>query len=334
MSNFFELVANKDLPEKITCGLPSIDNSIGGFSIGGNYMLSGHRKSGKSSLLIGFVNHWMSKGFKVGYINSEMDEKHLMDMLQANFFDKPRKELNYEKDIEYKNRFEKYFLYSSPKDVRDGSGLSIGKIESEVKRLVKDGARIIVADNLTKLQESSPNGTAGYQNLAKGVSIITTQCRENNILGFTIVHTKDELLFTETPEGIAKAVEDKLPEKIFEKSVTILRKPSSASIYGGGSTKTDLLGTLILWRPYQLFSDQKYKALSSLIFEDFRGEEPPESTRLIFDGSKNKFTEEAEIVKIAEKIFNGEPEFSLHSENFKQETIAQPVEENDEDVPF
>lgn len=291
MSNLFEIASKKEFQEKVTCGLSSIDNSIKGFTFGGNYLLSGHRKSGKSSLLAGFVNHWLSKSLNVGYVNSEMDESYLSKMLQANYFGKNRDELTFDNDIEYKNRFGNNLLYSGPKDIRGGQGISLENLESEIKRLIREEAKIIVVDNLTKLQESAPNNTPGYQNLAKGVSIVTTLCRENNVLGFTVIHTKDDLLFTETPEGIAKAVEDKLPEKIFEKSVTILRKPSSSSIYGGGSTKTDLLGTLILWRPYQLFSDPSYSSLAALIFEDFRGEAPPESVRLSFDGSRSVFKE-------------------------------------------
>ena len=305
MPNLFEIVSKKEFQEKITCGLSLIDDSIKGFTYGGNYLLSGHRKSGKSSLLVGFVNHWLSQSITVAYINSEMEEGHLLKMLQANFFDKNRDELTFDNDIEYQNRFEKTLLYTSPKDIRGGQGLSLENLEAQIKKQITAGAKIIVVDNLTKLQESAPAGTQGYQNLAKGVSIVTTLCRENNLLGFTVIHTKDDLLFTETPEGIAKAVEDKLPEKIFEKSVTILRKPSSSSIYGGGSTKTDLLGTMLLWRPYQLFSDPNYSSLSSLIFEDFRGEAPPESIRLLFDGSKSHFRQEIQDKDI-EEIFGKE----------------------------
>ncbi|MGA3292047.1 MAG: DnaB-like helicase C-terminal domain-containing protein [Candidatus Microgenomates bacterium] len=305
MSDFFDIVSKKDLSEKITCGISSIDNSIKGFTVGGNYLLSGPRKSGKSSLLVGFVNHWLSKSLVVGYINSEMDEKHLNDMLQSNFFDKRKDELTANNDMEYKNRFRSSFLYSGPTDIRGSQGISLDGLESEIRRLIKAGAKIIVIDNLTKLQESAPSGTPGYQNLAKGVSIVTTLCRDNNVLGFTVIHTKDELTFTETPEGIAKAVEDHLPEKIFEKSVTILRKPSSSSIYGGGSTKTDLLGTMLLWRPYQFFSDPSYSSLAALIFEDFRGEAPLEMVRLMFDGSKSVFKEDL-LEKNIRKIFGTE----------------------------
>lgn len=300
-NDIFEIVDNKGYLEKITCGLSMIDDSIGGFTCGGNYLVAGHRKSGKSSLLIGFVNHWLTKGITVGYLNSEMDERHLMDMLQANYFDKPKNELSHEDDQLYKNMFRSKFLYSDPDSIRDSLGLSVTKIESEILGHVHAGARIIVADNLTKLQESVPNGKSGYTNLAAGVSAITKICRSENLLGFTVLHTKDDLMFTETPEGIAKAVADKLPEKIFEKSVTILKKPSSASVYGGGSSRTDLLGTILLWRPYQMFSDPNYAELSQLIFEDFRGEPPPESLRLMFNGSKNKFVED--MAEVAKKIF-------------------------------
>lgn len=294
MSNFFEIVEKKVNVKKASCGLQAIDESIGGFTFGGNYLVSGHRKCGKSSLLVGFVNHWLEQNLRVAYLNSEMTENHIFEMLVANYLDKERSVLSFEDMNGYKNKFIKRLLYSSPDELRDNVGLSIKKLESELKRIVNEGARIVVVDNLTKLQESTPSGIAGYQNLAKGVSVVTTVCRQNNVLGLTVLHTKDELIYTETPEGIAQAVEDKLPEKIFQKSVTILRKPSSASIYGGGSTKTDLLGTLILWRPYMMFNDPEYTKLSSLIFEDFRGE-TPESIRLIFNGSKSKFIEKTNL---------------------------------------
>jgi len=322
MSDIFNLANENGSSEKVTCGLAGIDESIGGFTYGGNYLLAGHRKSGKSSLLIGFINHWLLNGIRVGYINSEMEETYLLKMLQANFFEKTKDDLKYNDSIEYENRFRGQLLYSSPKDIRDATGLSVEKIGLKIKELVANGAKIIVTDNLTKLQESAQNGIPGYQNLAKGVSTVTTLCRDSKILGFTVLHTKDELMFTETPEGIAKAVEDKLPEKIFEKSVTILRKPSSASIYGGGSTKTDLLGTMLLWRPYQTFSDPKYTELSQLIFEDFRGEAPLESLRLLFDGAKNKFTED--IAEVAKAIFE------------KDEVTVVPENKIDlnEEIPF
>lgn len=305
MSDFFSIVGNNIDAKKATVGLQAIDESIGGLTFGGNYLLSGHRKCGKSSLLVGFVNHWLEKGFKVAYLNSEMSESHIFQMLTANYFDKNKKDLTVEDEANYIEKFIESLLYSSPDELRDGPSLSIGKLESELKRVVKEGAEIIIIDNLTKLQESSPNGTAGYTNLSKGVSIVTTTCRQNNILGLTVLHTKDELVFTETPEGIAKIVEDNLPEKIFEKSVTFLKKPSSANIYGGGSTKTDLLGTLILWRPYQMFYDINFSKLSCLIFEDFR-EETPESIRLSFDGGKNKFEEIIDNSKTNNKILENE----------------------------
>lgn len=323
MSNdFFDLVDKKGYSEKITCGLSPIDSSIGGFTCGGNYLVAGHRKSGKSSLVIGFINHWLSKGLIVAYLNSEMDERHLMDMLQANYYDKTKNDLEHEDDQMYKNRFKGKFLYSGPDSIRDSLGLSVTKIESELLTHIHSGAKVIVADNLTKLQESVPNGKSGYINLAAGVSAVTKICRNENVLGFTVLHTKDELMFTETPEGIAKAVADKLPEKIFEKSVTILKKPSSASIYGGGSSRTDLLGTILLWRPYQMFSDPRYSELSQLIFEDFRGQTPPESLRLIFDGSKNKFAQD--IAEVAKAIFE------------KNEVVEVPENKIDsnEELPF
>lgn len=304
MSDLFEILSNKEKPKKVTTGLTRLDEAIGGFTFAGNYLVSGHRKSGKSSLLIGFINHWLSLGYKVGILNSEMEEHFLMAMMQANYFDKDRKALTSFDNEEYIEKFRNQIYYSGPSDLREDGGLSIGRLESEAIRHIDTGVQILLCDNLTKLQEQTSTGSAGWQNLASGLSTITSLCRKNNLLGISVIHTRDELLYSETPDGIAKLIEDRLPEKIFEKSVTILRKPSSASIYGGGSTKTDLLGTLLLWRPYQMFTTEDYSKLSSLIFEDFRGEAPPDSVRLIFEGAKNKFLEVKDPYEIAKDIFN------------------------------
>lgn len=289
---------------KVMSGLDKVDNSIGGFKSGQTFVIAGLKKSGKSSLLMNFVDFWIKSGEKVGFLNTELGKGQFFQRLSAiaNDIFQSETEKNAVYPVEWYDQVKENFFYAEKQNIKDSYGLSLPKTIGLFKEWVLSGVKIIVLDNLTTFSTGQTMGKKGWELLAHALDTLIDFAKENQIVLFIVLHSKDSLVFTETPIGIQKLLENKEPEKILERSVTINRRPTSADLYGGGAAKSQISGgILLLWRPYQDFALSEYQRLTLLILEDFRDGAKENEIRLEFDGSKLKFNE----YQTPEEIFNG-----------------------------
>lgn len=288
---------------KVLSGFGKIDDSIGGFKSGQTFVIGGLKKSGKSSLLMNLADYWIKTGERVGFLNTELGKGQFFQRLSGIASDMLQVEV--EKSacipIDWLGEVKDNFYYAEKADIKDDNGLSLTKTIALFKDWVFAGTKIIILDNLTTFSTGIASGKKGWEILAHTLDTLIDFAKENQIILFVVIHTKDGLVFTETPAGIQKLISDKEPEKIFEKSVTINRRPTSGDLYGGGASKSQVSGgILLLWRPYQDFALEEYKRITMLILEDFRDGAKETEIRLEFDGSKLRFNE----YLTAEEIFN------------------------------
>lgn len=279
---------------KVMSGFDKIDGSIGGFKGGQTFVVAGLKKCGKSSLLMNFVDFMVKSGEKVGFLNTELGKGQFFQRLSAiaNDLLQSETEKNVHYPIEWYDQVKENFYYAEKQNIKDSYGLSLPKTISIFKEWVLAGVKIIVLDNLTTFSTGQTAGKKGWEILAHAIDTLIDFAKENQIVLFAVIHTKYNLIFTETPAGIARLIENKEPEKIFEKSVTINRRPTSADLYGGGAAKSQISGgILLLWRPYQDFTLSEYQRITLLILEDFRDGVKNNEIRLEFDGSKLRFNE-------------------------------------------
>jgi hypothetical protein len=127
-------------------------------------------------------------------------------------------------------------------------------------------------------------------------------------------------VFSETPAAIKDFIENDKPERVFEKSLTLIRKPSGADIYGGGACRSQVSGTILIWRPFQYFTKESLNQMSEILLESFRHAPSASSVKMTFHGEKGLFTQDNDIAP-AEL---DEPQLSQEKDDYTK----------DEGVPF
>lgn len=280
---------------KIDSGFTKLDGSINGFHSGRLYILGGLKKSGKSSLEMCILNHMMNQGIKVGFINTELTFKDFVARFAAidNNITIKEVEVNQDYSRNWLKKVKQFLFYCEKKNIQDEGKLSIEKVGHVLNDWIKRGIKVFVFDNLTTFNTQSSSGQKGWEILSNCIDNLVDAVRDNKVVGFAVIHTKPDLIFTETPEGIRKLIEDENPDKIFDKSVTVNRRPSSADLYGGGGALSQISGgVLLLWRPFQDFNKPEYQSKTLLILEDFRNGAKTNEIYLKFDGPKVRFIEE------------------------------------------
>ena len=289
---------------KVITGFDEIDKSIGGFRAGQTYVIAGLKKSGKSSILMNFISYMLKSNIKVGYLNTELSKQQYFERLSALSQNLPLSEVESDSTfpINYCTSVADSLYYAEKKDVKNNYGMCISKTIELLKGWVIAGVRVVVVDNLTTFSTNLTSGKKGWEVLSNALDTLIDFAKDNSVIMFIVIHTKDQLIFTETPAGIQKLFKDGELDTIFDKSITVNRRPTSADIFGGGSAKSQISGgILLIWRPYQDFALPEYQRMTLLIMEDFRNGVTRNEIRLDFDGSKLKFTE----CKTPEEIFNG-----------------------------
>ena len=278
----------------IKTGFHSIDLAIGGFRGRAAYLLAAPDKAGKTGLLLRIVINMMKLGNeKVGYIDTELGLEDFAQRLAAVDLDIPFDDVTEPMKEQCIAAFQKNLLYAGiddPEALKIDGNLAFSKVRSKVTEFAELGAHVVVVDNLTVFSTIPDAKKMGWESLASAVTALVGDAKEKNIVLIFVIHTKESVVFSETPQGIAKLIDSENADAIFEKSITVIKRPNLADVYGGGAAKSQLSGSMILWRPYQKFSDTELNAKTRLILESFRGAKPAEIP-LTFHGEKYTFTE-------------------------------------------
>ncbi len=290
---------------RIFSGFKKLDEVTSGFRQGATYIVGGLKKSGKSSFLMNVVSEMLKNGQKVGFINTELSKTQFFERMSAISNGLLLKEVEKHPTypITWLEENADNFFYGEKKDITDSLGLSIGRTLNLLNTWVMNGANVLVIDNLTTYAAQSTDSKRGWEILASALDRLIDFAKENKVILFAVVHIKDQVIFSETPQGIRNLVDKNELETIFDKSIVVNRRPTSSDLYGGGAAKSQISGgILLIWRPYQDFALTDYQRMALLILEDFRDGTLVNQIKMDFDGSRLKFAE----VPTPEEIFNGQ----------------------------
>lgn len=258
--------------ERLNTGMSNLDYSLSGFRRSGTYLVAGAEKSGKSSFLMHCVLNFLSQGRKVAIFDTELDSLQFYSRLLALETNRTVKEAESDKeglDEIRKKYFNSLLRFDNSKLSKDGLfnfDLTIDLAQKSVKEL---GAEVLIFDNLTTYQ--SQDKDSKYMVLPACISKIITLTKSLKVWSFCVTHLRPSVKTSELPQKVGEYIKSKEPEKIFSDSITLIRKPSTADIYGGGQALSQISGTLIIWRPYQEFRDSELlKSICQVIISGFR----------------------------------------------------------------
>jgi archaellum biogenesis ATPase FlaH len=296
---------------KIQTGFEQLDSLVGGFRSGNSYLVAGLEKSGKSSLLMDILDHNLKNGVKVGYVNTELMDSEFADRMASIRLDKSSSEI--EKDNKLRTQWAEevagklfYAGVQNSTDLKNNNILSFEKTIERMNEFVRDGAKVIMLDNLTTYNTLADGKRKGWEVLANCISLAVNFAKERQIILFLVIHTKPSLVLGETPGGVRHIVQDD-PKKIFVESVVVSRKPSLSDVYGGGGALSQLSGALMVWRPYQKFSDPKLTRMTMVILDSFRHAPSGGQAYMEFQGDRSTFkelefkTKEEELLEVLNK---------------------------------
>jgi KaiC/GvpD/RAD55 family RecA-like ATPase len=307
--------------DRLTSGYIGLDQSIKGFRRSGTYLVAGAEKSGKSSFLMAMLIHFLSLGKKVAVFDTELTGlqfyARLVAIKNCLSVSEAEEDQNLIKNVrkEFDNQILRFDSTTLSKDGKFDIELTLDLANKANKQL---GAEVLIFDNLTTYQ--SQNSTTTYTDLPAAMTKIITLAKQLKVWSFVVTHAKDQVKVSEVPKAVKTYIDDNEPQRIFTNSIALIRKPTSADIYGGAQAKSQFSGTLIVWRPYQEYRDStNIKRLTTIVVSGFR-DGATKDVLMDFDEEKVTFTEtDLEKMSFTQKI------------NSMKNIPQKPTEEDDFD---
>lgn len=309
-----EIKLNFNDGDRIFSGYSQLDQHIKGFRSGKIYLITGYKKSGKSTFLSSIASNIMKDNI-IGIVNTEeLNEEYLARFVAI---EKSKKISDVtEEEIElWRNNenIRKNFLYVGKNKLLDEEMLvDVEKCLAFVEKFIEAGAKAIIFDNLTTLAANTEDGF-GYTKIARAETRLNNLASTHNITIFFVIHVKPSCVeVSDDPNRVKKFIEDGFPERIFSESLPILiKRPKSSDVYGGGIADATISGgSIFVWRPYQnFFSDPQKNALTSISLNGFRNLDPIEIF-MYFMGDQSKFVEKPTsiLLETLDKLRNIESE--------------------------
>lgn len=291
----------------VSTGVEELDRKMnGGFRRGCHYVLGGMHKCGKSSFLITLFNNFLSKGIKVGYLDTELSERDFINRAAANqtgeIFRTVEQDSKYGSD--WLDMFGGQFERAEKSDVYDDKGqLSPNNVIKIFNGWRGKGIEVFIFDNLTTFNQGDNTKSEGWQRIGQCFTRINDWAKGSGGVCISVLHTHD-LNISENTEKLKKILAHEAPREIFDATIQINRRPTVGDLYGDKAALSQLTGgTLLLWRPFQDFGDQSWQGHSMLILADMRTC-PYGDLLLWFDGGRYKFSvleEEKETEAVPEQ---------------------------------
>lgn len=279
---------------RMDSGFDPIDKVVGGFRSGNVYVIAGLEKSGKSAFLMNILDHLLGEGVKVGYINTELMFSEYINRMAAirNSITIAEVEGNSEIAKDWLKKHQGNLLYAGLDQelITEKNLVSFDKTMVQMKNFLRKGMKVLMVDNLTTYAAQADK-KKGWEVLSGCISSLISFAKENNIIVFTVIHTKQDVVYNETAQGMRKIIESGEVEKIFKDSVTVVRKPTLADVYGGGGALSQISGIMFVWRPLQKFDLSVWSSQAAIIIDSLRHAESGQTIRMEFDGSKGLFLE-------------------------------------------
>lgn len=283
----------------ITTGIDEIDNFVS-FTSGNAYMIAGAEKTGKSALCFQIMNNVLKHDIPVSYCNTELTIKEFYERVIGNKLDKEYASINVDDVQEWSDMYEKYFYYSGigdPLSMIDGV-IHFKSIMTRIEASVDRGAKVVFFDNVSTFADMADpeSGREGWQVMNWCMTKLKEIAKNKGVIVFVVNHAKDAGVEREQMSKVKDMVKDKNPRKIFEDSITVMQKPTNASLYGGMRAIGQFSGTILVWRPWQKFSDSEFNKWSLIILESFRSSRPAVEFQAIFRGEIPSFEPHREEV--------------------------------------
>ena len=278
--------------ERIKTGFYGFDSSNGGFRRSGTYLVAGAEKSGKSSFLLQCVVNFVEQGKKVAFFDTELDGLMFYSRLLAVDKNISVKEVELDqegiKEIQkkYNNKIIRFDYNNLCQDGLFDFDLVTRLAKESVRNL---GCEVLIFDNITTFQ--TQDRESKNMVLPAVISKIINLTKELKVWSFLVTHLKPDVKVSNIPDRVREYIKSEEPEKIFSDSTSIIRKPTTSDIYGGQQALSQLSGTLIIWRPYQHFSNsEKIKRFCQVLAVSFR-DSSSRDCLFDFDEEKVRFCE-------------------------------------------
>ncbi|MFA6569805.1 MAG: DnaB-like helicase C-terminal domain-containing protein [Bacteroidota bacterium] len=265
-SSIFDLIDETSTPIfQISLGFKLIDEKVK-FEAGNAYLIGGCEKSGKSAFCMNIANNLLINKYKISYVNTEFTQYEFLNRLTGIYMHIPYSLIELNQKKEYVSEFKDYLLYL-------GIGQDEIKFEilfENIKRHIKNGVKVVFFDNVTTFANNPPHNTEGWVEQARIMNELKDLAKENNIIIFVVLHTKDIPIERAITSRIKDIIASNNPSKIFDDTITVMAKPTNANLYGGLRIASQFSGTILIWRPFLKFNDSFFNQTSQIILESFR----------------------------------------------------------------
>lgn len=290
LASLAERTAETDSGIRYMTGFERVDNHVGGFRLGNTYLVGAIEKAGKSSLVSSFVTNFLKNNIPCGYLNTELPSDEFYQRMTANELEKPFEDICSEEINAWKEQKNNILQYAGVSDLATDGIVALDKTLVTAEFMVKNGAKILVFDNLTTFSNSDGK-QEGWARLGDAMSRVINFSKIANTCVFVVVHAKQDASWVESPENIKRIIKSEEPHKMFEESHTVVRRPQLADILGGTSAKSHLSGAILVWRPFQKLDSNKMSLETAIILESFRHANGSAMIRVIFNAKCYSFSE-------------------------------------------
>lgn len=267
-------------------GYKNVDEVTGGFRYRNSYLVAGLEKSGKSSWLMTMLQWKLNNGSQVGYVNTEMPILEFSRRMTAYWKEIEYSSVTDEMVTSWSEKFANKFYYLGVESLTDQE-----KMISDISLFINK-IDCLVFDNITSWGLKLVKGKESYQVTADLISQLDKLTKQNPVVTLMVMHVRPDVIINSTIRANEKALNEyrNNPESIFQKSESFVRKPTLADVYGGGQALSQISGAILIWRPYQKFSNEDMTAYTQIILESFRHSKQT-SLQVYFNGKTGKFSE-------------------------------------------
>ena len=273
----------------VNSGFKRLDKYIRGFQGGCSYLFSGLEKSGKTTFLINIISNMINKKKRVGLVSTELDLTQIARKLgKINKID----DSDPEKLNDYREKLEWYLDYSGNEEGQlNTEGLiDVEKLLKQIRQKADAGCEVIFIDNLTVIQNQ-----ATWQAMSSAGQKIVTLTKQLKCAVVVVAHTKPHnISFKETPNGVKNLLAENRSEEIFEDQATVIMRPSTIDVYGGGGYASQFDGVILFWRPFQKFGARHLKEQCAVVVDSLRELADSQGSNLVklkFDSKLERYIE-------------------------------------------
>jgi hypothetical protein len=255
-----------DTATRYPTGFLRFDDAIGGLRTGLTYILGGEEKSGKSSILYTWVNTWLSESVPVSFINTEQSKADFLNRITSNWMKKDADDITKDDRQKWMDTFK--LPYAGIEDIANTTGSpDFEKAFKFVQSFAEAGTKIIVFDNITTFGAAGAQYKKTYEVIAACLNRLIVYAKTKGVIIIPVIHTVKGLELHEAPGHVTKLLESGHGEEIFEKSITVIRRPTGGDLYGSSAGLSQCGATILLWRPYQKFPSAIAGEMERLIID-------------------------------------------------------------------